>query len=85
MKWISVGERLPEPVSSWAMTNPVLIWDEQSHYGPRLGEYSHKSQTWYHHPLGYPLSVTHWMPLPRPPSEELDDARGIPSDQVSED
>ena len=64
-KWIPVTERLPRP------NKLVLCWwqsgdGEREHYGFATFQ-SHG--VWYVSNEGMP-EVTHWMPLPEPPSGE---------------
>lgn len=57
-QWISVKDRLPEK------GDRVLI---SYHDGVSIGSY-HRNDDW--HVIGIILrSVTHWMPLPKPPEE----------------
>lgn len=64
-RWIPVTERLPEKRGSYLATirlfyNKVrtgeAVWN-----GKRWGDICHN----------LPLQVTHWMPLPEPPKEEI--------------
>lgn len=57
MKWISVEERLPEPLV-W-----VLVY-------LGLGSVEADMYQGGKHWVRYPLDITHWMPLPAPPTEE---------------
>lgn len=72
MGWISVEDRLPEPMLSYEISQHVLVWESLPAYLPRIGEYSYTSGDWYHVPLGYRIYVTHWMPLPDPPAPDYD-------------
>ena len=62
-RWIPVTERLPEKrkwVLCLCMSNVIDVF--------RL-----EDNEWYHDPchIYFPHFVTHWMPLPEPPKEEL--------------
>lgn len=74
-EWIKVGERLPEPSAhDWVLVN--ITFNEDGTCGvPTVAEYR-KGEWW--DSLGNKLSeleitVTHWMPLPEPPKEGVDD------------
>ncbi len=66
--WVSVKDRMPPP-DAWLL----VVWD-----GGRVDK-AHTFNKWKHHtnPLGYLIQghpgahvdVTHWMPLPAPPTE----------------
>ena len=60
-QWISVDERLPEPLVN------VLVWDKT--WGDVMYAYVTRHNEW----VGVILSheITHWMPLPEPPKEEV--------------
>lgn len=58
-EWISVEERLPGPETCW----PILVVN--------LDDYGDKLVTTMFHldaRLARKFRVTHWMPLPEPPS-----------------
>jgi hypothetical protein len=62
-RWIPVGERLPE------RNKPVLVVDES---GVNVGSYSPMLHDWWslHGDRMAPgPAVTHWMPLPAPPTD----------------
>ena len=62
--WIPVTERLPE------RNKPVLVVDES---GVNVGSYSPMLHDWWslHGDRMAPgPAVTHWMPLPAPPSDD---------------
>jgi hypothetical protein len=74
MEWISVNDRLPEKGQqvnvygtftnevSGARKSPsigVVNWDNE--------KYS-ECNDYYYYEMGY-LNITHWMPLPPPPTE----------------
>jgi len=62
MEWISVEERLPEDDYT-----DVLAWNG------RLARvaYIHETEGWCYSETCYPRSdVTHWMPLPEPPTQQ---------------
>ena len=64
MKWISVDKGLPDYQVS------VLVW-----YGhtARIGieRRSHTDKTGEHFTGEYEYWITHWMPLPEPPAQEV--------------
>ena len=59
-RWISVEERLPEPLES------VIVWTRWGEMGEALLDGKHF--VW----MGDTdiAAATHWMPLPEPPSED---------------
>jgi len=66
MEWISVEDRLPEAAQQVAVLRINKTWD-RGEYAPL---YFAGSPAWYL-PEG-PLpsdSVTHWMPIPEPPTD----------------
>jgi hypothetical protein len=56
--WIPVSERLPE------VHSPVLVSITESRY-PTVATMSLDGEWLFGE--GYPVTVTHWMPLPAPP------------------
>ena len=63
-EWVSVEERLPAPTESL-----VLVYD-----GAGVGI----NMAWYSYAMGWKyrtglpgVEITHWMPLPEPPKEEI--------------
>ena len=67
-KWISVEERLPDEWrdNSGELVNYLIYMPE---YGVDVGNYALPVKTWLC--MGVPRKVTHWMPLPEPPEEEV--------------
>ena len=62
--WISVKDRLP-------MSRFVVLSYEKPLNIISMSFYDKKSESWIDCDSGYYLnSVTHWMPLPKPPKEE---------------
>lgn len=63
MDWISVKDRLPEPLVD------VLAFHVDEISGEReiSIEWVNHEKEWIYHHLG---PVTHWMPLPEPPKED---------------
>lgn len=66
--WISVEERLPE---EWRkhdgdLVNYLIFMPD---YGVDIGNYAKPVKKWIC--MGVPCKVTHWMPLPEPPEEEV--------------
>ena len=61
-RWIPVEERMPAPEE-----NPVLMYD---YSGAGVAWHS-KTMGWLYK-TGLPcVETTHWMPLPKPPKEEI--------------
>lgn len=76
-KWIPVSERLPEPISQTSganIKNTYLVARYENcnpkgyFYGYQLARYWKSG--WSGTDGSYGLSVTHWMPLPKPPESE---------------
>lgn len=68
MKWISVKERLPEKYGDY-LTLPVYRKDRESY----TSQFHVHNQTWTkedENAYDYKVEITHWMPLPEPPTEE---------------
>jgi len=60
MQWVSVNERLPEPGRN------VLIFTKSGNVGE--GNYIENDE-WVQYRWSVPsVKVTHWMPLPEPPT-----------------
>jgi hypothetical protein len=66
-QWISVEERLPTPFVS------VLVYMPGERPLPTVHEgFLAREGMWYaNHFDREPLEITHWMPLPEPPKEEV--------------
>jgi hypothetical protein len=66
-EWISVEERLPEPFVS------VLVYMPEERPLPTVHEgFLAREGMWYaNHFDREPMEITHWMPLPKPPKEEV--------------
>ena len=63
-EWISVKDRLP-------MSRLVVLSYEKPLNIISMSFYNKKLESWIDCDSGYYLnSVTHWMPLPKPPKEE---------------
>ena len=76
-KWIPVSERLPEPINQTSGTdikNTYLVARYENcnpkgyFYGYQLARYWKSG--WSGIDGSYSLSVTHWMPLPKPPESD---------------
>ena len=66
VKWIPVTERLPED-----LTRVIVFCEDGVSYG--LCEHliaGDEEVVEWHDFLHYPITPTHWMPLPEPPKEE---------------
>lgn len=60
--WISVDERLPE--------NGSYVLGYDTDYFNKICVYSYGNGIWLSYPIQSPTkTVTHWQPLPQPPSE----------------
>lgn len=70
MEWISVNDRLPENIST------VIVAVKEMEY-PTTAWYSDLDNAWYLTEKDFfrlknnEFTVTHWMPLPEPPEEEI--------------
>lgn len=66
-KWISVEERLPKAFVS------VLVYMPEERPLPTVHEgFLAREGVWYaNHFDRDPMEITHWMPLPEPPKEEV--------------
>jgi len=73
-EWISVKDRLPEkPDFDWVLVQTKM--SPENYYGvPHIAEL--RNGIWFTDMLDDPMektlsiNVTHWMPLPEPPSKE---------------
>lgn len=66
-KWISVEDRMPKPFVS------VLVYMPEERPLPTVHEgFLAREGMWYaNHFDREPMEITHWMPLPEPPEEEV--------------
>ena len=69
--WISVKDRLPDIDKYYGdcmYSADVFVYD-----GSRRGEgyYCHKTNMWHNSFDEEIIKVTHWMPLPEPPKEDV--------------
>jgi len=68
LAWIPVTERLPRPGQQVLAAIPPRVWNEENQAiietldYEQKGFYSWKDDEW-------PKGVTHWMPLPAPPTD----------------
>lgn len=74
--WISVKERLPEK-DGWYFVYAPEYWGNNKIYGLDGLAYSNFKHNYKDHwgierkmRKGYPVIVTHWMPLPNSPKKE---------------
>ena len=81
-EWIPVSERLPEPINQTSganIKNTYLVARYENcnpkgyFYGYQLARYWKSG--WSGIDGSYGLSVTHWMPLPKPPEREINNER----------
>ena len=75
-EWISVKERLPEK-DGWYLVYAPRYWGNSKIYGLDGLAYSNFKHNYKDHwgierkmGKGYPVIVTHWMPLPNSPKKE---------------
>lgn len=63
-EWISVKDRLP-------IDGGLVLGLRIDYYCPKcvITEYDNDSKTWWLEHIGY-IEISHWMPLPLPPSEK---------------
>lgn len=64
MEWVSVNERLPDPIEN------VLVYVDAGRYSFHStgSMFPNKNWTWHRNAIIYPSAkVTHWMPLPKAP------------------
>lgn len=67
MNWISVDERLPNPIEN------VLVYVTTRKYSFQStgSMYPNKAWTWHRNAIIAPSAkVTHWMPLPKDPDSK---------------
>ena len=60
-KWISVNDRVPEDGLD------VIIYSESD--GVKAGVWYSDEYGFEYPDQGFPIAVTHWMPLPEPPQD----------------
>lgn len=66
--WISVDDRLPD------MGQPVIEWGAHEYPTTAYRVNTHNGFRWRTYSDGEVIAgVTHWMPLPEPPSGDKDD------------
>ena len=75
MNWISVEERLPErgvwpAISMHPERNDQLDLNEANTDWVNITYfYDSEDNTWQHSSGAYDHAITHWLPLPEPPTE----------------
>lgn len=74
-EWISVKDRLPDNKEhDWVLAQ--VVEDNGYMHIPKVMEYRQLRNDWFEETYGWLsehnglFSVTHWMPLPKPPKEE---------------
>ena len=74
-EWISVNERLPDNKEyDWVLAQ--VVEDNGYMHIPRVMEYRQAKDDWFEETYGWlsehngVFTVTHWMPLPKPPKGE---------------
>lgn len=67
-QWIPVTERLPENqvLDAWGIPSEVIVYS--SDLEPNIALAWYEDGKWKHDEWGVLKGVTHWMPLPEPPS-----------------
>lgn len=74
MKWISVKERLPEKRNGYSHSETVnILIDNDGDKFVTTGCYRYLNKLeWVEHLYNnnYNDNITHWMPLPEPPSND---------------
>ena len=67
--WISVEDELPPKKSEYdCLSNNVLATNGKEIYE---SVYNHDFEEWFTHDFWAINNITHWMPLPAPPSESV--------------
>lgn len=60
--WISVDDRLPEPIDGYAFSEMVLVaWFGGT--SAAVAEYNHNLHRWLSRDDKIVVAVTHWMPI----------------------
>ena len=74
-EWISVDDRLPDNKEyDWVLAQ--VVEDNGYMHIPRVMEYRQAKDDWFEETYGWlsehngAFTVTHWMPLPKPPKGE---------------
>ena len=74
-EWISVNDRLPDNKEhDWVLAQ--VVEDNGFMHIPKVMEYRQSKNDWFEETYGWlsehngAFTVTHWMPLPKPPKEE---------------
>ena len=67
-RWIPVTERLPEVWRNDETAELVNYMIYSPYFGVDIGNYHAEAKTWLC--MALPCTVTHWMPLPKPPEVE---------------
>ena len=74
-EWIPVDDRLPEnDENDWVLAQ--VVEDNGYMHIPRVMEYRQAKDDWFEETYGWlsehngVFTVTHWMPLPKPPKGE---------------
>ena len=74
-EWISVKDRLPDNKEhDWVLAQ--VVEDNGFMHIPKVMEYRQQKNDWYEETYGWlsehngAFTVTHWMPLPKPPKGE---------------
>ena len=64
-QWISVEDRLPEAWKNEEDNTLINYMIYSPYFGVDIGNYHKEAGTWLC--MALPCTVTHWMPLPKPP------------------
>lgn len=70
MEWISIKEKLPRPLEN------VMVYSKSQgvwlgFYEPNIYDVENNTSFYLRDDLGLYCDITHWMPLPEEPEEEL--------------
>lgn len=69
MEWISVEDRMPKTQTGKMAFVDVLCWSESSLFKAR---YNPRTNNFLNDHFSNIQNVTHWMPLPEPPTQKRD-------------
>jgi len=65
MRWINVKEKLPEK-DTWVLTHGLYDMPQKTHFG---------SNGLFNGTIPYHMCITHWMPLPTAPKNQINKKR----------
>ena len=70
-KWIPVTENLPQPYVDVLTLRKALDGKRYSHFIDHIYIDNMEKFAWFTDVLSWKSMVTHWMPLPEPPKEDV--------------